>query len=433
MLAALGSLVLLLLAVGSLSQWYRGRLISERRGQVAAELSLRGNALSAAINRRMALLDGLVAFVHVNAGHPLFDERFETYAAEIYTSAEGVRNIAMAPGGVVQNIYPLVGNQLVLGFDISTDPRPEVRQSVERAISTGEIVLIGPLDLVQGGQGLIARKAVFREGSYWGLVNLVIDAMPVLHRAGITEQAGGLSLALRNRDGAYLYGSAQVAELDPVTNPIQLPGDDWDLLAAPERGWEAAVRQDLLFFQISGSAIALLLVGLVYLSVNRQVWLARSVQERTRQISRINARLQEDIAQRKQAEASLSEREEQYRGVFETVRDGLFINSLEGELLAFNPAAHEMHGYSAEEFAKLRPEAFIHPDDLHFFFDCIHSVRVGNTYRCRARDIRKDGSIFYVEVFGSPFTYRGEPATLAVVRDISEQVEYAHTLELRVE
>ncbi len=139
-----------------------------------------------------------------------------------------------------------------------------------------------------------------------------------------------------------------------------------------------------------------------------------------------------DITERKRAEEALREREDQYRSIFESVSDALFITNLDGRLVDFNPAAAHMHGYTMEEFAQLQPAQFIHPDSLPLFVEYVETVRAGHPYRCQAVDIRQDGSLFHVDVYGHGFTYRGQPHILGVVRDITEQVQAQQLLEQRV-
>lgn len=133
-------------------------------------------------------------------------------------------------------------------------------------------------------------------------------------------------------------------------------------------------------------------------------------------------------------QADLLEREQQYRSIFESVSDGLFINRLaDGKLVDMNPAAASMHGYTLEEFRHLQPVDFIHPDSLHVFQEYIDTVQSGGIFRGQAVDVHKDGSLFHVDVLGTYFTYKGEPHTLAIVRDIEHQVESFQALEKRVE
>jgi PAS domain S-box-containing protein len=141
-----------------------------------------------------------------------------------------------------------------------------------------------------------------------------------------------------------------------------------------------------------------------------------------------------NITENKKVETDLMEREQQYRSIFETVSDALFINRLEdGRLVDFNPAAAQMHGYTVEEFSRLQPADFIHPDSLDEFEEYIKIVRLGGIYQKRAVDVRKDGSTFHVEVLGTLFQYKGEPHSLAVVHNIDEQVKSYQTLAKRVE
>jgi PAS domain S-box-containing protein len=139
-----------------------------------------------------------------------------------------------------------------------------------------------------------------------------------------------------------------------------------------------------------------------------------------------------DISAQVQAEAALREREEQYRNVFESSLDGLAINDLDGRLVDFNPAMARMHGYTLDEFRHVQPMQFVHPDSLPLFAAFMETVKSGGEYRCRAMDVRKDGSTFHIEVIGTPFTLRGQPHAFAIVRDISAQVEAEQLLEQHV-
>jgi PAS domain S-box-containing protein len=96
-------------------------------------------------------------------------------------------------------------------------------------------------------------------------------------------------------------------------------------------------------------------------------------------------------------------------------------------------AAARMHGYSAEEFHRLQPSQFIHASSLSIFKQFVEMVCSGRELRGRARDLRRDGQSFHIEVIGTGFVFRGEPHALAVVRDITEEVEAYQFLEQRVE
>lgn len=137
-----------------------------------------------------------------------------------------------------------------------------------------------------------------------------------------------------------------------------------------------------------------------------------------------------DITERKRVEERLRQAEAQYRNIFEATTDGLIINTLEGgRVVGANPICCKMHGYTMEEFIGLEPRTFIHPDSYSLFEEYMAAVTAGKPFRCRAVDLRKDGTPFHVEVQGTRFEYLGKPHLLAVIRDITDQVEAEAALQ----
>lgn len=156
-----------------------------------------------------------------------------------------------------------------------------------------------------------------------------------------------------------------------------------------------------------------------------------------RMIDEIRARneaLQREILERERTTLALAEREEGFRNIFESTNDALFITNLDDQLIIdANPAALEMYGYTLEELRALEPFALVHPRSRAHIGEYVEAISAGKTYRGRALELRKDGSTFIAEVLGTTITFQGKPHILAVVRDISEEVEQQRLLEHRVE
>lgn len=123
----------------------------------------------------------------------------------------------------------------------------------------------------------------------------------------------------------------------------------------------------------------------------------------------------------------------QYRQIFEATTDGLVVNDPEtGVVVEVNPAFCHMHGYGYDELIGQHPTTFIHPDDHHLFAAFLDAFHSGETFHAHARDVRKDGSVFDVEVRAAPFEFRGKPHLLGVVRDVSATIEAQRLLERRI-
>jgi len=198
------------------------------------------------INGSLLLIHGVE--VNISTNPEITREEFVGLARTMMHHPNLLKNIAMAPDFVVRYVYPEKGNEAVLGIDYRDLPK-QWAQAL-KARETGALILAGPLNLVQGGTGLIGRAPVYvdtRDGPrFWGLVSAVIDADRLFERAGLGEAASGLSIALRGRDGLgsdgeAFYGPADL--FDPRSGAalmtVTLPNGSWQMAAVPEGGWPA--------------------------------------------------------------------------------------------------------------------------------------------------------------------------------------------------
>jgi len=103
-----------------------------------------------------------------------------------------IENILIAPGGVVTEIYPLRGNEAVLGLDFFSESAGN--REAQIAVETGQLVLGGPFQGVQGDQIMVGRLPVYinePDGTerFWGLVSVTLAYPQVLHGAGLEDLA----------------------------------------------------------------------------------------------------------------------------------------------------------------------------------------------------------------------------------------------------
>jgi PAS domain S-box-containing protein len=126
-----------------------------------------------------------------------------------------------------------------------------------------------------------------------------------------------------------------------------------------------------------------------------------------------------DIGAAKAAGEALRASEEQYRAIFEASLDGLALGDDDGVLVDVNPAFTRMLGHSREEMLGRDGLRFITADLRD---DCERKFRAalfGEPCQMEARAVRRDGSLFDVEVRGVPMAYRERPHVLVIVRDVT--------------
>ncbi len=298
LLAALLTLLVLLPAWLWLGNWYRGSLIKQERAKVAEQISARANALTSAVNQRIALLQGLYAFTRTEWPDTHFDEPFEIYSSGLYFNSTGLRTLMIAPEGIARYIYPLFDTQTLSGYDILNDPDPDTRADVQRAIHTRQITMSQPGQLRQGGFGLTAWRAVYRGKDLWGLVSIALDMHTILADSGLSDPLSGLNVALQDNNGHTFFGPNDLWQQDPASQQIELPEGAWQLGGVPQGGWEAPVQPQETLFRLGSLAILLLATGVVYLTVNRQGRLAQAVAQRTREIAAARQELEQRVEER---------------------------------------------------------------------------------------------------------------------------------------
>jgi two-component system nitrate/nitrite sensor histidine kinase NarX len=111
-----------------------------------------------------------------------------------------------------------------------------------------------------------------------------------------------------------------------------------------------------------------------------------------------------------------------YENIFTTASDGVLITDLEtGGILAANPAAARMHGYSPEAFAGLRLPRLIQDQSSPQFTDFARTIQQGGLFEVLAQHVRQDGSPLSVEWRAVAIPHQGRTCALALLRDVSQR------------
>ncbi|MBU1706081.1 MAG: HD domain-containing phosphohydrolase [Pseudomonadota bacterium] len=123
-----------------------------------------------------------------------------------------------------------------------------------------------------------------------------------------------------------------------------------------------------------------------------------------------------------EAERALRESEERYRNLFDNANEAIFV-AQEGKLVFLNPMSAIMTGYSGEELMAKPFIEFIHPDDREMVIDRhIERMKAEEIIdRYSFQIIHRDGNIRWVELNSVMISWKGKPATLNFLSDITER------------
>lgn len=383
------------------------------RSAVQSELSIIRAKLEGNITSNMQLVQGLVATISTEPWMP--QERFSQLADNLFDKTSQLRNIAGAPDLVVKLIYPLKGNEQAIGLDYRKNASQ--REAALRAQQTGRIVLAGPVNLVQGGEGIIGRFPVFVGDSgskeFWGLISAVIDVQRLYKDSGLAAPDLPIAVAIRGKDGlgpdgAQFYGPDWIAAAAPVTAPVTLPNGSWELLAVPREGWHAAAPS-AWGLRLMIAVLGALVVVPIFIS-------GRLAEERLAHLRALRG-----------SESELRRVSRRLKMALQTSRIGIWEADLATGDLFWDDRVNAIFGKPQDGGPRHYQDWVdaLHPDDLERAIEEFRvAVEETGSYHSEYRVLTADGEVRYVRAIGMVYTDPGSTPKIAGVNwDVTADVE----------
>lgn len=194
---------------------------------------------------------------------------FDSTAKRLMKHHPYIYAVQLAPQGRVTNVYPFTGNKAVF-LDLLQD---EKRGPISRyARDTGETIIHGPFDLVQGGKGIALRHPVYKTDAngqkvFWGFTIAIVKVpeffLPTaeaLSNFGYAYELYSLDSLSRQWQMIFSSGheltSPEIVEFDVLNN-------QWKLAIMPAKGWYN--YREILPHGVFGFFLVLLFTAMSYM------------------------------------------------------------------------------------------------------------------------------------------------------------------------
>ncbi|WP_428686582.1 bifunctional diguanylate cyclase/phosphodiesterase [Roseibium sp.] len=388
--------------------------LQSARVDVGEQLGLVRARLEGNINSNLQLVRGLVALI---ATQPDIDQdKFGRIASSLIGKHSQLRNVAGAPNLVVSLMYPMKGNEKAIGLDYRTNEQQ--RAAAMRAVNSGEMVLAGPVNLLQGGKGFIGRFPVFIQNadgsnSLWGLVAAVVDAERLYADSGLTDPDLPIDIAISGRDASVndrtvFFGDDQVVAQNPVISEVVLPTGRWKIAAIPRGGWSDSPENT---WYVRG------LVAVCGLLVLVPIFIASQLYDQRRR----------HIRELKRRQVQMERLSQRLKLALDTSKIGIWELNLDTGELTWDGRMRELYDIGEKRDTSKYDvwSECLHPDDRERAEqEYWEAINAGGMYHSDFRIILQDGSTRWIRAIGAVHTnIRRQRYILGVNWDVSSDIQ----------
>ncbi|MEX0997792.1 MAG: PAS domain S-box protein [Flavobacteriaceae bacterium] len=316
-----------------------------------------------------------LSFIVENYGIP---QNFDTIGKRLLQTNELLDGIQLLENGVITKMYPMEGNEMVIGYDVVNDPGrgKEVLIAAERE----QMYFGGPFELKQGGLGVVGRVPLKVENDSLAFAAVVIRLEKLLEKSGINLESNRFDYQLSkvnphtNQKEYFIDSDENFSESQVAT--IIVPLGEWQIYVKEK---DTHYLEGVIPIAVLGLVLSLLVGHLTRIILQKPAELEKQV------------KLQTEI---------IFGKEKRYRALVEKSNDAVAILSEKGTPIYVSPSITSVLGYSESEALKLNLINLVHPEDLHHVVAVLEEVLDSpgipiNSPIVRVK--RKDGSWRWVD------------------------------------
>ena len=242
----------------------------QRREKLKAAYTAESTISRIEVQLNRYLVESNLVKKSIEEGLTISDKQFATLSRLMQDEDDIIKVHEIAKDGIVSQIYPMEGNEDVIGLNMMENP--ERKKEARLARDSGEYTIAGPFELVQGGNGVLLFDPVYRtdaEGckKFWGFSILVMDWQKFIKKMELDQlENAGYHYQIwkkgTNDEKIVIAQCDNLQEADTMEVACTVPNDTWYFEIVPENGWVTMTQK---LWGLFISVMTALIVMIIYL------------------------------------------------------------------------------------------------------------------------------------------------------------------------
>lgn len=342
------------------------------------------------LNTSLYMSLGLTSYLRASEGKWM-EKEVLFLLQNLLDQGKHVRNVGLAPDNVLRLVYPVQGNERVLGLNYQD--LAQQWPAIQQLITEKQAKLIGPVELIQGGQGFIYRVPLYlNDGRYWGIISTVLDLSGFQQM--LLQQANSyqVQVAIREKDADsvnLLFGSAALFAEDPLLLDLNIKGANWQIAV---RMLDDATGWGLWQWRLLGGSLSVLFCLMFG-------WLLHSYQR---------SALFAD---------ALQDNEMYSRRIMNSVSDVIVTTDPDGVIERVNSAVSSVFGYLPIQLSGRPFSLLLAPAQALQWAEL--DLKEGSSVELSG--LRSSGEVFAMDLSRNTTEHQGKVRDVWLIRDISER------------
>lgn len=368
------------------------------------------------INQRARALNRLARRWAIHGGFTR--EQFDAQAEQLIADEPGYHAIEWIDENlIIRWAVPLEGNRAIIGLNLNNEPVR--KRTLEKAYKHAIVTMTPPINLAQGGKGVIMYFPILTATEFKGFIVAVLKTEQWLD--GMVKVSGNRAL-LENSNIAITLAEDTIYSQSPLTHPRlsseftrQIYGHPLTITLATtsdQIGRNNTVMAWLLL--LTGVIFSVLLAGITYL-----------LQRTAQHISRI-----------RKSKVELQNEKQRLASIIQGINAGTWEWDLQTHTAVVNETWAALIGYELRELEPITLDTWrklTHPDDLPLCDKKLkeHLQGQAHIYEAELRMRHKDGHWVWIQDIGQVITFsaNGKPLKMyGTHTDISDSKKTANDL-----